>query len=65
MKPSARIAENKVWWEQGVRDSIAAVEYRIRLTDWQAKSDKLNKAYKAALRDVLVHLQALLERKKP
>lgn len=44
-------------WRQGVKDSIAWVLYRQQvLTDLQ------HPAYQAALADLLVHLQAMLDR---
>lgn len=44
-------------WKQGIRDSIAWVKYR------QAVMPDLQKeAYKAALSDILIHLEAMLER---
>lgn len=44
-------------WRQGVRDSIAAVNYRQTVSpDYQIA------AYKQALIDVLIHLEAMLER---
>ncbi len=44
-------------WLQGVRDSIAWVKYRQSVL-----ADLQHAAYKAALADVLVHLEAMLAR---
>lgn len=44
-------------WRQGIKDSIAWVKYRQMVMP-----DLQKEVYKAALADVLIHLEAMLER---